>query len=169
MKSRTGGAMAKVINFNPGKNVKAGIFEKYMKDNELNFFQRRDTHDEKDSVAFITAIPAGSHRLVAAVITDNSMYTLLRIHLGVAPAGPARKTFVRFLEQLNAAHSIFKYSIAEDDNTFLDICVTTRPESFDPEVVRTSLNLIIFHLKDNYEDIARRLSKPGDASDGFEL
>lgn len=27
MKSRTGGAMAKVINFNPGKNVKAGIFE----------------------------------------------------------------------------------------------------------------------------------------------
>ena len=55
--------MAKVINFNPGKNVKAGIFEKYMKDNDLNFFQRRDTHDEKDSVAFITAIPAGSHRL----------------------------------------------------------------------------------------------------------
>ncbi|MFR6111607.1 MAG: hypothetical protein ACLUIQ_09895, partial [Dialister invisus] len=106
--------MAKVINFNPGKNVKAGIFEKYMKDNDLNFFQRRDTHDEKDSVAFITAIPAGSHRLVAAVITDNSMYTLLRIHLGVAPAGPARKTFIRFLEQLNAAHSIFKYSIAED-------------------------------------------------------
>ena len=146
--------MAEVINFNPGKNVKAGIFEKYMKDNDLNFFQRRDTHDEKDSVA---------------VITDNSMYTLLRIHLGVAPAGPARKTFIHFLEQLNAAHSIFKYSIAEDDNTFLDICVTTRPESFDPEVIRTSLNLIIFHLKDNYEDIARRLSKPGDASDGFEL
>ena len=56
--------MAKVINFNPGKNVKAGIFEKYMKDNDLNFFQRRDTHDEKDSVAFITAIPAGSHRLL---------------------------------------------------------------------------------------------------------
>ena len=39
--------MAKVINFNPGKNVKAGIFEKYMKDNDLNFFQRRDTHDER--------------------------------------------------------------------------------------------------------------------------
>ena len=32
--------MAKVINFNPGKNVKAGIFEKYMKDNDLNFFQQ---------------------------------------------------------------------------------------------------------------------------------
>lgn len=110
--------MAKVINFNPGKNVKAGIFEKYMKDNDLNFFQRRDTHDEKDSVAFITAIPAGSHRLVAAVITDNSMYTLLRIHLGVAPAGPARKTFIRFLEQLNAAHSISSTALPKTTTHF---------------------------------------------------
>lgn len=169
MKSRIGGIMADAIKFNPGRNMKADTFEKYMKDNDLNFFRRRDVHDQKDSVAFITAIPAGSHRLVAAVITDNSMYTLLRIHLGVAPTGPARKTFIRFLGQLNDAHSIFKYTIAEDDNTFLDICVTTRPGSFDPEVIRTSLNLIIFHLKDNYEDIARRLSKPGDASDGFEL
>lgn len=162
--------MAETINFNPGKNVKADIFETYMKENDLNFFQRKDVHDAKDTVAFITAIPAGDkHRLVAAVLTDNSMYTLIRIHLGIAPVGPARKTFVRFLGQLNAAHSIFKYSIAEDNNTFLDICITTRPSSFDPEVIRTSLNLIVFHLKDNYEDIARRLSKPGDASDGFEL
>ena len=54
--------------FKPGKNKKAGIFEAYMKTNELSYFKRRDVHDGMDTVAFITALPAGdNHRLVAAV------------------------------------------------------------------------------------------------------
>ncbi len=162
--------MADTLQFNPGRNKKADLFEKYMKDNDLNFFQRRDVHDQKDTVVFITAVPAGdSHRLVAAVLTDNSMYTVVRIHLGIAPVGPAHQTFLAFIGKLNATHSIFKYTLTEDNNAFLDICITSRPDFFDPEVVRTSLNLIVYHLQETYEDIARRLAKPGDASEGFEL
>ena len=106
-----------------------------MKKEGLNFFRRQETHDSYDTIVFMTAIPAGKHhKLVAAVITDNSMYTLLRVHLGTAPKGPARKTFMAFLNDLNAHHAILKYSIDSDENVFLDVTFTTRPENFDPAV-----------------------------------
>ena len=155
---------------NRTKNVKADMFEKYMKDEGLNFFRRQETHDSYDTIVFMTAIPAGKHhKLVAAVITDNSMYTMIRVHLGTAPKGPARKTFVPFLNKLNGEHAIVKYTIGSDDNVFLDVCVTSTNEHFDPETVRDTLNVLVFHLGECYEDVARRLDKPGDATDGFSL
>lgn len=156
--------------FKPGKNKKAGIFEAYMKTNELSYFKRRDVHDGMDTVAFITALPAGgNHRLVAAVLTNNSMYSLLRVHLGLAPAGPEREKFLEFIRRLNMTQSVFKYLVEDDNNAFLDVCITTRPDHFEPEVIRTTLNLIIYHMKDHYDEIARHLAKPGDETDGFDL
>ena len=143
---------------NRTKNVKADMFEKYMKDEGLNFFRRQETHDSYDTIVFMTAIPAGKHhKLVAAVITDNSMYTLLRIHLGTAPKGPARKTFLAFLNDLNAHHAIVKYSIGSDENVFLDVTFTTRPENFDPATIRTTMDIVVYQLSQTYDDIARRL------------
>lgn len=155
---------------NRTKNVKADMFEKYMKDEGLNFFRRQETHDSYDTIVFMTAIPAGKHhKLVAAVITDNSMYTLLRIHLGTAPKGPARKTFLAFLNDLNAHHAIVKHSIGSDENVFLDVTFTTRPENFDPATIRTTMDIVVYQLSQTYDDIARRLDKPGDETNGFSL
>ena len=42
-------------------------------------------------------------------------------------------------------------------------------ESPVPETVRDTLNVLVFHLGECYEDVARRLDKPGDATDGFSL
>ena len=62
-----------------------------------------------------------------------------------------------------------KYTIGSDDNVFLDVCVTSTSEHYDPETVRDTLNVLVFHLGECYEDVARRLDKPGDATDGFSL
>ena len=40
---------------NRTKNVKADMFEKYMKDEGLNFFRRQETHDSYDTIVFMTA------------------------------------------------------------------------------------------------------------------
>lgn len=154
---------------NHTKNLKADILAAYFAKEGLNFFRRQDAHDSYDTSVFMTALPAGNHKLVCAIITNNSMYTLLRVHLGTAPKGPARKTFVPFLNKLNGEHAIVKYIIDSDDNVFLDVCITSVPAKFDPEVVRTTLNLLVFHLGECYEDVARRLDKPGDETDGFSL
>ena len=74
-----------------------------------------------------------------------------------------------FLNDLNAHHAIMKYVVGSDDNVFLDVTTTTRSEKFDPEVVRVTLDMIIYHLGEVYDDIARRLDKPGDETNGFSL
>lgn len=151
-------------------NFKADIFEKYMKEQGLNFFVRQDHEDSFDTTVFITALPAGqNHKVAATVITNNSMYVVVRVHLGLAPKGPARKTFLNFLNELNGHHAIVKYLIAEDDNVFIDVCTTARAEKFDPEVVRTLLDMVVFHLNEKYDDVARRLDKTSDQMDGFDL
>lgn len=165
------GIMADIKQF-PGnqtfrKNLKADILDQYFKREGLNFFRRinaRDTRDDPfDTVVFLTALPAGKHHKVACTVaTDNSMYVLIRVHLGTAPKGPARKTFIDFLNNLNARYAIGKYSINEDENVFLDICITARSENFDPYVVRTCLDLLVFHMGECYDDVARRLDKTGD-------
>ena len=48
------------------KNLKADAFESYLKKEGLNFFRRQDAHDSYDTVVFMTALPAGKHRLVCA-------------------------------------------------------------------------------------------------------
>lgn len=156
------------------KNLKADILDEYFKREGLNFFRRinaRDTREDPfDTVVFMTALPAGKfHKAACTVITDNSMYVVIRVHLGTAPKGPARKTFTDFLNGLNARHAIGKYSINEEDNVFLDICITSRSEKFDPYVVRTCLDLLVFHLNECYDDIARRLDKTGDQVDGYNM
>ena len=55
--------------FKPGKNKKAGIFEEYMKTNDLSYFKRRDVHDGMDTVALKNALTArDKNPLVSAVI-----------------------------------------------------------------------------------------------------
>lgn len=168
--------MAETIPFpqqgKPRKNLKADKFDAYMKQEGLTFFRRQEAHDSYDTIVFMTALPAGKqtvHRLVCAVITDNSMYTLIRVHLGTAPKGPARDTFIAYLNNENAHHAIVKYSIGSDENVFLDVCIVARDENFDPTVVRDSLDLLVYHLGEEYDNIARRLDKTGDQTNGFSL
>ena len=89
------------------KNLKADAFEKYMKAEGLNFFRRQDVHDSFDTVIFMTALPAGaSHKVVTAVITNNSMYLLVRVHLGTYPQGPARQTLLDYMHRLHGHQPI---------------------------------------------------------------
>ena len=62
-----------------------------------------------------------------------------------------------------------KYSIASDENVFLDVTFTTRPENFDPATIRTTMDIVVYQLSQTYDDIARRLDKPGDETNGFSL
>lgn len=157
-------------SFVPGKNEKAPIFEKYMKENDLSFFRREDLGGPMDSVAFLTTLPAGeNHRLVATVITDNSLYTLTRVHLGKAPTGEKRADFLHYLAHLNTQHSVFKYSVDEENHVFMDITVTSRPGAFDPDLIRTFLNLVSYFLQNEYEDIATHLALPGEKATDFTL
>lgn len=160
----------KIIYNAKRKNYKADAFEKYLNQEGINFFRRTDAHDAYDTVVFMTGLPAGGdHQVVCAVITDNSMYTQIRIHLGTAPTGKGRAALLDFLQKLNARATFGKYIIDTEKNVFLDICIISRPTTVDPYTIRFSLDLAVQLLKEGYGALIPYLEKTSDQSDGFEL
>lgn len=146
------------------KNEKVKLLDDYFAKEHLNFFHKRVTGNASDTVVYITAIPAGAYKLLAAVITDNSIYTIVRCHLGDRIPGAADEAqFLEYLRNLNAHHAFFKYAMNQDGGLYLDVCLTARDDHFDPEMVRTTLNLLVYHMQESYGDIVRWLLKPGDA------
>lgn len=154
--------MAESIPFR--KNTKEERFDAYLAQEHLHFFHKRAVRGEADMVVYVTALPVGTYRLLAAVITDNSIYTTVRCHLGDRQPGAAdEKEFLEFLRSLNAHHAFFKYAMNEEGGLYADICLPARDDHFDPAMVRMTLNLLVYHLGESYKDIVKWLSVPGDA------
>ena len=63
-------------------NKKADSFEKYLKDNNLNFFTRFDKRDENQTVLFRSNIQVEGQQLPVNVITDRTIYTIIRVFVG---------------------------------------------------------------------------------------
>lgn len=147
------------------KNQVAGKLALYFQREGLDYFHRREIRDEEDTILFLTALPAGPHRLLCAIITDASVYTIVRVSLGKRnPNHAEAPDFLEFLRKLNANHAFFKYAINQDGGLFLDVCVPAVPKYFDPNIIRTTMNLIVYHLGEEYESIAKWLDVVGDAN-----
>ena len=144
------------------ENKKAPLLDAYFEKEGLNFFQKQAISGDDRAVVYLTALPAGTHRLMAAIITDNSVYTVIRCQLGSRTPRMGDAAFWEYLRKLNAAHAFFKYAANEDGSLVLDICLPAGDGHFDPAIVRTAMNLLVFHLRDTYADLLKWLDKPGD-------
>ena len=60
-----------------------------------------------------------------------------------------------YLNSLNRSYKVFKYVVAEDGSVFLDACLPSTNEGFDPEVVRVVLDVIVDHLTQEYKNIMK--------------
>ena len=132
-------------------NPKAKILEAYFQKEGLTFFQKHEIGDEADTVSFITSLPVGEARLLTGVITDTSIFTTVRVELGIRRNDPFTKNnFLDFLRHQNAAHALFKYAWTEEGKIYLDVCLPAEDDRFDPEMVRATLNLLVYHLSEDY-------------------
>ena len=126
-------------------NLKAAKFQKYLDDNKLTFFRRDASNDEADTIVFQSNIQVEGQTL--PVITDSTIYTIIRVQVG---AGLVKEDnhvkFGEYLNGLNRSYKVFKYVVAENGAVFLDACLPSTNESFDPEVVRVVLDVIVDHL-----------------------
>jgi len=138
------------------KNLKAEKFEKYLADNSLNFFQKNETNDESETVVFRSNIQAEGQMLPVGVITDNTIYTIIRVALaGVHVSEENRPAFEEFMNKMNRSFKVFKYVSAEDGTAFLDACIPSSNDSFDPEIVRVVLDVVADHLQQEYKNVMK--------------
>ena len=94
------------------------------------------------------------------IITDNTIYTIIRVQIGSQLLKDENKlALLEYLNQLNRSYKVFKYVAAEDGSIFLDACLPSTNDSFDAEIVRVILDVIVDHLNNEYKNIMKQAWK----------
>lgn len=147
-------------------NLKAQKFEKYTQDHQLNFFNKVDVKNDKgerdaaETTVFQSNIRVEGQTIPVGIITDNTIYTIIRVQVGSGLIKESNKNkFLEYLNTLNRSYKVFKYVAAEDGSVFLDACLPSTNDSFDPEVVKVVLDVIVDHLNHEYKNIMKEAWK----------
>lgn len=143
-------------------NLKAQKFEKYTQDHQLNFFNKVEVKNDKgerdaaETTVFQSNIRVEGQTIPVGIITDNTIYTIIRVQVGSGLVKESNKNkFLEYLNTLNRSYKVFKYVAAEDGSVFLDTCLPSTNDSFDPEVVKVVLDVIVDHLNHEYKNIMK--------------
>ena len=137
-------------------NLKAKKFEAYIQKNNMNFFNKNEVHDEADTVVFQSNIKVEGQTIPMGIITDNTIYTIIRVQVGSQLVKESNKAkFLEYINKLNRSYKVFKSVAAEDGSLFLDACLPSTNDSFDAEIVRVVLDVVVDHLNTEYKNIMK--------------
>ena len=137
-------------------NLKAKKFEAYIQKNNMNFFNKNEVHDEADTVVFQSNIKVEGQTIPMGIITDNTIYTIIRVQVGSQLVKDSNKAkFLEYLNTLNRSYKVFMYVAADVGSIFLDCCLPSTYDSFDPEIVRVVLDVVVDHLNSEYKNIMK--------------
>ena len=140
-------------------NKKAQIFQEYLQEKNITCFQVQEvSNDELNTVVFRSSIEVEGQQLPTLVITDSSIYTMIRVRVANAALKEGNETeLLKAIGKLNSHYKIFKYYFAEDGALILDSYLLEKPEELDGDMVYTVLDIIVKHLLAEYKNIMKAI------------
>ena len=140
-------------------NKKAQIFQEYLQEKNITCFQVQEVpNDELNTVVFHSSIEVEGQQLPTLVITDSSIYTMIRVRVANAALKEGNETeLLKAIGKLNSHYKIFKYYFAEDGALILDSYLLEKPEELDGDMVYTVLDIIVKHLLAEYKNIMKAI------------
>lgn len=140
-------------------NKKAQILQEYLQEKNITCFQVQEVpNDELNTVVFRSSIEVEGQQLPTLVITDSSIYTMIRVRVANAALKEGNETeLLKAIGKLNSHYKIFKYYFAEDGALILDSYLLEKPEELDGDMVYTVLDIIVKHLLAEYKNIMKAI------------
>ena len=90
-------------------NLKAQKFEAYTQANKMDFFVKNEMKDDADTVVFQSNLKVEGQTIPLGIITDNSIYTIIRVQIGSQLLKDENKlSLLEYLNQLNRSYKVFK-------------------------------------------------------------
>ena len=135
-------------------NKKAQLFQEYLQEKNINCFQVQEVpEDALNTVVFRSTIEVEGQQLPTLVITDSSIYTMIRVRVAnQALKEGNEEALIKAINKINAQYKIFKYYFAEDGALILDSYLLEKPEELDGDMVYTVLDIIVKHLLAEYKN-----------------
>ena len=137
-------------------NKKAEKFEKMLKENKIECFQKEEVKDELNTVLFRSFMEIEGLQLPVVVILDDSIYSIFRtLVIGKGVTEKNRNDVINVVNTLNSTYKSFKYIVSENGEIILDACVPCTDDNFDPNLIRVMIDVAIKNLNENYRKIVK--------------
>lgn len=140
-------------------NKKAQLFQEYLQEKNITCFTVQEVpNDSLNTVVFRSSIEVEGQQLPTLVITDSSIYTMIRVRVANAALKEGNETeLLKTIGKLNSQYKIFKYYFADDGALILDSYLLEKPEELDGDMVYTVLDIIVKHLLAEYKNIMKAI------------
>lgn len=135
-------------------NQKAEQLQAYFTEKNLNFFQVQEMTDEFKTVVFRSNIEIQKQTLPTVIITDETIWTIIRTQIVAGAVTAEKKGAVNeFLNDLNMKYKVFKFYVTDSGDINIDICAPTIAAKFDPEMIRSLIQIEVEQLTELYPQI----------------
>lgn len=138
-------------------NKKAENFKKFIDEKHPNIFDVEEIQDENQNTAvFRSSITIAGQRLLAMVIIDDSIFTILRVQiLPQAFTEENQTALLELINEQNKGYKPFKLYLNDNKDLMLDTCLTVTSDDIDGEIVYTLFDVIITYLNNSYRKIMK--------------
>lgn len=140
-------------------NVKAEKWNTFLTENKItNAFQTEELKNEFHTVLYRTGMEIKGQRLPAMLVLDDSIYTMLQILVAEKIVTDANRASVeKMLNDYNTKFKVFKYYINANGDICLDSCIPSAGETFDCNVVKAVIDVVLQHLTDEYPKLMKEI------------
>ena len=138
--------------------TKAKALKEYFEANHPGIFQVEEIGDEIHTHVFRSHIQTEGQSLPTALFVDDTIYVMIRVQVATGALKEKNEELVlTYLNEQNRSYKVFKYFLDEEGNIFLDACVPTTDDDFNPELIRVILDVMVGHLTENYSGLMKKI------------
>ena len=136
-------------------NPKSLLFDKFLKEEEIISFERKDFDDEDGTVVYRSYIKSPLWDMPLFVILDNSIYSVVRLVLGPEKVTAQNMNALNALiNRDNATYKNYKLYIDEQDSRLsLDCVYMCGDDAFAPALMYALMSSIVDYIPESVGEL----------------
>ena len=136
-------------------NPKSLLFDKFLKEEEIISFERKDFDDEDGTVVYRSYIKSPLWDMPLFVILDNSIYSVVRLVLGPEKVTAQNMNALNALiNRDNATYKNYKLYIDEQDSSlYLDCVNMCGDDAFEPALMYALMSSIVDYIPESVGEL----------------
>ena len=140
-------------------NKNAEAFKAYLDEKKIEVFEVEETPDDaQETAVFRSHIIVAGQQLPTIVITDKSIFTIIRVQIAPQVLTDQNKAALHaFVNEENTKYKPFKLYFNANGTLLLDFCLTNAEDELKGDTVYLIFDVIINYLNENYQSMMKTI------------
>jgi len=140
-------------------NKNAEAFKAYLDEKKIEVFEVEETPDDaQETAVFRSHIIVAGQQLPTIVITDKSIFTIIRVQIAPQVLTDQNKAaLLAFVNEENTKYKPFKLYFNANGTLLLDFCLTNAEDELKGDTVYLIFDVIINYLNENYQSMMKTI------------